>query len=80
MCREAGDRLKASSALNDLLFVTQPMHLNVIGISTGFLRQCSYIFYRREAARPLDLALQIRVFYRPTRNLNFGDFNVNSFT
>jgi hypothetical protein len=90
VCREAGDRLKASSAQNDLLFVTPPMHLNLIGISTGFLRKCSCIFYRREAARPLDFDLEIRVFvfvandlsvngfFLPTRNINFGDFNGNS--
>ena len=62
MCREAGDSLKASSAHNDLLFVTQPIHLNLIGISTGFLRKSSCIFYRREAAKPLDLSLEIRIF------------------
>ena len=62
MCREVGDRLKASSAHNDLLFVTQPMYLNLIGISTAFLRKCSCIYYSREAARPLDLSLEIRLF------------------
>jgi hypothetical protein len=88
VCRDVGDRLKASSAHNDLLFVTQPVHLNLIGISTGFLRKCSCIYYRREAARPLDLSLEIRLFFvandlsvnryfLPTRNLNFGDFNDN---
>jgi hypothetical protein len=83
VCREVGDRLKASSAHNDLLFVTRPMHLNLIGISTAFLRKCSCIYYSREAARPLDLRLEIRLFcfslqvtyqlidfFRPTRNLN----------
>jgi hypothetical protein len=73
VCREAGDRLKAALDHNDLLFVTKPMHLNLIGVSTRFLRKCSCIHYREEAARHLDLSLEIRGFFFFANDLEFFD-------